>query len=374
MKLLNFFLISYGNLRCVLLWLLFSLMDFQPSFAYDNGIFPPFEIDKIGRGYNSVSIHLDGEQWLISECIRIESYRPLDCQLFLHNLRSKRYQRYQLPSDYIYTDAQFSPSGRLIVGVRRPVPKADTYEELVRTFGNSEIFTMRLDGTHLKVYSDLKGHLKMPTLSEDETKLVYWKSSELRSAGEKTTFAHFDVYEFDLATGREQLFAGPFRFFEVRGLQYLNKDRIILTAYGPSQYAAQIGKYRKRFNSSEIYLISRGESNLPDPSYTEIENASDATLDKTKNLYFLGMHKQHGISIFRFDQHPAYWRIPPLVPGGISALIAAPDGQYIGFIYPVNPARASNPTNSLGIFDLREERWIPLHLPPSSAAELISAQ
>ncbi len=357
-------------LRLALFCILLNGMPIRTAVAYDNASSPPFAADKVGRAYNAVSIHRDGEQWLISECLRAENTKPLDCQLFVYKIRSNRYQRFQLPIEYIYTDAKFSPSGRWIVGVRRPQPKADTYDELIRTFGNSEIFMMKLDGSSFNIPAVPKGHLKLPSLSEDDTKFVYWKSSKKRSAKEKTTFADFDVYEFDLMKGIDELFAGSFHFFLVRGLQYVGHDKVVISAYGPSQYAEQIGKYRERFNSSEVYFINRGQKDLPDPLFTEISGASDITVDLAKNFYLLGTHRQHGLSIFRFSSQPAHWRIPRLVPGGISALFAAPGGRHIGFVYPVNSARSGNPTNSLGIFDLSEEQWVPVYLPSPESAEI----
>ncbi len=342
------------------------------AIAYDNSVFPPFDMDKVGRGYNWVSIHPDGEQWLISEYLNFKNGERLDCRLFLYNIRTNRYQQYALPRDYIYTNAQFSPSGRLSVAVRSPVAQqSDSAKGTPRSLGESEIITMKVDATEFQVHSIAKGRLKMPTLSNDETRIAYWRASKVRPENAKTLFGGYDLYEHDLQTGTSKLFAGPFNFFLANRIQYLNKDRVLVTAYGPSAYAANYSEYRARFNSSEIYQLNRGGETLPDPVYTDVSNAADAATDQAQTTYVLGMHSKHGISIFRVNRDPAHWRIPYLVPGGISALIPSPDGRYIGFVYPVQLAQSGNPGNGLGIFDLVKESWRPLSLPPPETAMLI---
>lgn len=358
--------------RCVWIFLLLILLNIRLAAAYDNSVFPPFEVAKDGRGINQISIHPDGERWLISECTDLDDAKRLRCNLFLFNFKTKDYKKYNLPPDYLYTDAKFSPRGNLIVAIRRPVYRSSEYDEKINSFKNSEVFTIKPDGTEFKVLPNLRGHIKLPSLSDDETKIVYWHSTITRPPGYRTAFYYFDVHEYDLATTTEKIFAGPYGFYEARGLSYVDKDHVIVTAYGPSQYAHDISKFSDQFNSSDIYIFERGQIDLPAPLYTEVEHAVDVTLNQAGHAFLMATDRSDGISLFRFNPKPTHWRIPNLMPGGIGGLIASPPGQYIVFTYTLRRSRIQPPGNSVGVFDLNEERWIPVSLPPTSSAVPIS--
>lgn len=333
-----------------------------PAFKPDNSVTPVFEADKQGRVYASVSIHPDGERWIVSECVKTPIDGQSRCDLFLYNIRTRRYQRFQLSSAYSYTGAKFSPSGRWVVAVRRPIPRSDTYEDQLQSFKESEILMMRPDGRDFRICAIPKGHLKFPSLSHDELKIAYWESAATRRPSAKTTFASFDVHEHDLQNGTSTLFAGTHRFFQVDGLNYLNNHQLLISAFGPAAEATDMYEYLSKFNFSEVYLLERGQSRLPDPIYTTPKHARVATLDQSQSIYLIGEHKKFGRSLFRFNQQPAHWRIPGFIPGVIGALIASPNGAYVAFIYPVNLSRVGDPTKGLGIFDLSTEQWISINL------------
>ncbi len=374
MKIFKFISTSKKYVLHTSIFLLLAMLNTRVASAYDNSVFPPFEASKVGREINWISIHPDGERWLISECMDPDDSKGFRCDLFLYNFKTKEYQKYDLPPGYLYLYAKFSPRGSLIVAVRRPLHGDYGYDAEIKSFKNSEIFTMKLDGTAIKVMPNLSGHMKLPSMSEDETKIVYWQSATVRPPGNRTIFGHFDVHEYDIATAKEKMFAGPYRFFEARGLEYISKDQVVATAYGPSQYAPDIGKYSDQFNSSEIYIFERGEIDLPAPLYVDVEHAVDITMDKTGRVFVLATDKNDGISIFRMSNEPRHWRIPKLVPGGITRLIVSPTGQYIAFIYPLRTSRSQPPSNNVGIFDLNEARWLPVSLPPTTSAVSISHQ
>ncbi len=370
---MNFFRVFYSRwIQSCRPWIFLLLMMsmLRPSLAYDNSVFPPFEMNKVGRGFNQISIHPDGEHWLISECSdRINPSQP-SCYLFLYNYKNQSYQRYDLDSGYQYTDPQFSPTGRWIVSVRTKLPQTESYEALVRSYVESEILMFRMDGTDLRVLPVPKGRIKSPVMSPDENKVAYWMSGRVRSAGAKTTFTDFDIHEFDLVSEKDSLFAGPYRFFLADGLQFKTHDMIVASAYGPAAFASDMGAYREKFGTSEIYLFKRGARDLPAPAFSTIASATSPTITKDARMYLLGSPWPHGMSIVEAgdESYLKRWRIPRLSDQAITSITVAPSGSYIVFIYPTTPIRSAEPKNNLGLFDLSLESWIPVSIPPPDAA------
>src|ERR1035441_4650633 len=76
----------------------------QPLYA------PPFEIEKIGRGFDKISIHPNGEDWIFSECVENNSNQS-ECHILKFNLHTKQLYRYVTPAGYQYSFPSFSPKG-----------------------------------------------------------------------------------------------------------------------------------------------------------------------------------------------------------------------------------------------------------------------
>lgn len=322
------------------------------------------------RGYNAISIHPDDRLWLISECTnRIDSKR-FGCYLFLYSRGTRVYQRFDLPLGYDYSDAKFSPSGRWIVAVRTPVARNTSRDEMARSLSDGEILVMRSDGTDLRILPLPKGRIKAPAISPDESKVAYWVAGRIRPAGAKTTFMDFDVHEFDIASKADVLFAGPYRFFLARSLQYKGHDEIVANAYGPAAYVSEMGKYRDKFGSSEIFLFHRGAREFPAPAFSTIASATYPSIDQYGRIYLQGAPHPHGMSIVEVNSEKVTrrWPVPPLAEQGLASMAVSPDGSYIVFVYPTTSPRSPHPKNGLGIFDLSAERWIPMSLPQPESA------
>ncbi len=341
-----------------------------PVIAYDNRALPKFEIDTAGRHLNGVKIHPDGDRWLISECTDPAAPTRFTCNLFLYNRRSKAYQRYDLPSDYMYVDAQFSPSGQWVVAVRTRISQTQSREEKLQNYTTSEIVMFRVDGTGFRILPIPKGQIKNPAMSPDERKVAFWVSDRIRPHREKTVFMHFDIHEFDLKDKKDTLFTGPHQFFLADGLQYKTQNEIIAGAYGPSAFASDMNVYQKEFGSSEIYSFRRGEKIYAKPIFSTIPSARSPGISANGRTYLIGQPKPHGMSIIETNGESItrYWRVPPIGENGIDNITASPDGSYIVFLYSTTPIRSNSPKHGLGIFDLSTERWIPARLPPLNAA------
>ncbi len=323
-----------------------------------------------------MSIHPDGERWLISECTdRIEPPR-MNCYLFLYNQINRSYQRYALPAGFIYADAQFSSTGTWIVGVRTKLPENNSYEEKVRSYAASEIFMLRVDGTGFRIVSAPKGRIRYPTLAPDESKVAYWVSGRVRRPHSKTTFMDFDIHEFDLISGKDALFAGTYKFYFVNGLKYKNNSELVADAFGPAEFITSMGSYAEKFGSSEVYLFRRGVHEFPKPKFSSIPSATSPTFSKSGRTFVLGSTKSHGLSIVETneDGEIRHWRIPMLARQGMASISVSPTDAYIVFLYPTTSASSPDVKNSLGIFDLLEERWVPVSLPPPDSARFLRIQ
>ena len=99
-----------------------SVFACTPSIAYDNSKFPPFQSVTADRKFQQISIHPNGEEWLITE-EKGKNY------LLLYSLKTKRLQRYETPGNYEYTFAAFTRTGDQIVMIRRELPAKDTYSD-----------------------------------------------------------------------------------------------------------------------------------------------------------------------------------------------------------------------------------------------------
>jgi hypothetical protein len=104
----------------------------------------------------------------------------------------------------------------------------------------------------------------------------------------------FNIWEFDLISQQNALFAGDFLFSGVRGIQYLATDQTLLVgADGPRKnylYQAKISTsdYADHYNFSETYLIPRHTNILPMPLFTEIYHVFPVNIDQQGDLYLIG--------------------------------------------------------------------------------------
>lgn len=327
----------------------------------------PFEVIKEPRAFRWISIHPDGQRWLVSECSENIEPPKADCYLFSYHRGSKEYYRYVLPSGYFYSEAEFSPTGRYIVGIRRPYAKSDGTEANEKYFRSAEIYVMRADGSEFKILPVPSGLLRRPLMSPDEKKVAYWRAEGLSFNFGRRSFTDHDLFEIELSNGENRLFAGPFRFNEVESFQYGDKDWIVAHAFrSATTENHQHSSYLLKTRFSHVYCLQRGQAELTDPCVGSVAYASRPTLDRTLNLYFLGVDANAGFSVYQVNMFGKYlhmWRAPKVLTEHVEHFTAARDGSYIGFFYTTTPTPPGVRRYGLGLFDVREERWVPVSLP-----------
>ncbi len=345
----------------------------QGEQAMGNAPVSQFETDpKKGRDFRELSIHPNGQELLFAECVYDPKLYPDGyCWALRYNLHSNRLQHYELPTGYVYPGVRFSPSGRYVLMTR--LPSIGGKEEGVRqAFENTEIAWMKADGTDFKVLPLAKGNKVAPIMSDDEARIAYWRAA-LRPPGSKTFSSNFDVWEVNLITGQDSVFAGPFSFFDRSGLQYLLQDDMLIGAGGPSAFARSLSEYWKKYNRSEVYRIPRGTTTLPEPILTEVEGAKSPSSDRTGNIYFHG--QRPGISLFKKSREGTIeqW-VKPHDIGPIYSLVAAPNGSYLAFTYEVKGARPRSGKRGIGLLNTHTSEWRSLSIPPLQSSTPIAVK
>jgi len=333
---------------------------------------PQFESDPAkGRDFREISVHPNGEELLFVECSR--ALEPAGgCYVLRYHLTRKSLQRYVLPEQYFYTSASFSPQGNYVVMSR--VPRHDSDQESVQhAYDKTEIALMKSDGTEFGILQLAKGPKVGPNISLDGRRVAYWRAA-LRKPASRTFSNNFDVWEMNLSTGEDRLFAGPFLFYERDGLQYLSQDEMVVGAYGPvaflRQHAQSMTTYDKKYNRSGVYRFSRGAALLPEPICTEVEGAKIPSIDKDGNVYFYG--QRPGISLFKrsMDGHIKQW-VKPQDIGGISSMVASSDGLSILFTYHVRGTQPREAKEGMGMLDTSASGWKAIDIPSLERSDTI---
>ena len=333
--------------------------------AYDNSRPPPFDMETRGRGYQSISLHPNKEELLISECSsKLAPYRS--CFLLLYDLKSGQQKRFMLPNGYRYTYGKFSPSGKYILMVRNPDLVNGSEEKIQKNLQRGEIAVMDSDGNNFRVLTIPAGRLFAPAMSISEGKIAYWAAATPRAPDRQTALTHFDIREFDLEKGTDSLFAGPFYFYSGTSIQYLSESELLVHASIPNANSLESWNKLSKFNRSEIYKISRGMSKAPEPEFQDLPNSTYPAADRENTIFFMSQPHSIGVSLTRkkADGFTTLWRYPSLNYTYQSALTAAGSGRYIGVIYGGSPLKTEEGDRAICVFDLETEQWIPLSPPP----------
>lgn len=343
-----------------------SIFTASTSGAYDNSKFPAFEMVKAGRGFQNISIHPNGEEWLISECTKIITGYP-SCYLFIYNFKDHSYKRFDLPNEYSYSNGAFSPSGNRILAVRQPAPKDSTHEALMKSYANGEIAIMNRDGSDFHVLPFPANRIMNPVMSPDETKVAYLVAESDKPYVQTVSFSFFEIWEYNIISGENKLFAGPMRFYHATTISYLSNSEIITGALAPELIGSDESRdYLHKYQGSEVFRIKRGMRYAPEPSFYDLPFSRHPSADTQGNVYFEAQPEHIGFSLVKKDTlgTTKIWRAPRKNLCTVRRYLAAPSGNYIGFIYGGDSIESKEGKRALGYFDVRTETWHPVLPPP----------
>ncbi len=331
------------------------------------------DTEEDGRAYTWLSIHPDGNRWLITECMEKDGARS--CFPFLYDFRTGRYQRYALPPGYFYMNARFSPSGNVIVAERNPVPVDFSANEKRQLMSETEVIRMNIDGADFQVLPVPKGFLTYPVMSPDETKVAYWSAVTAPNEKELRQIPMTELHEFDLTTKVDRLFAGPFQFQLSGNLQYRTNDEIAVQMFGASARPPKILNGEK-LHLVEVVSIKRNSTTLPEPLTARAAIYTSAILDKKQRVHILMQEKSRAFMMIKIDaQGETYlWKSPPYPLGGPIVTSVSHDGRFTGFIYMTNPILTADMKNRLGVFCSCDGGWYSVRLPHFESAETIEVR
>ena len=338
---------------------------------------PQFTLEKNGRDFIGLSIHPNSDEWLFSECSVILS-PEIACYLLKFNIKTKHLTRYIFPDSYFYSNAHFSPRGNFIVLNRMPKHNG-TKEGFEWAVKNSQIVLINADGSNLRVIPTQQGRNLMPIMSLDETKIAYWHQSPLKGERFVGDWAHNDIYEYDLKTGTDQLFAGPFQFMGGKMIQYISEDEILLESVAIASIVQILDEYHKKYNGSQVYKIKRhtDTADFPVPSYTNIEQARNPSVDTNGNVYLQGQYPHGGTTFTKVNSSGPvnYWTKPGnLALTGTREILASPNGSYIAFIYVADGTNYRDRKSTFGQLDTLTSQWLSVDIPPLQTSTPVSVK
>ncbi len=350
-----------------------------------------------GRDFSVLSFNADGSELMFNECFETKlinkdaKENERECRIFRLNLSTKTLKHYDLPDQnkYFYSDGSFSPKGNFVVIKRKPRIKFDdklssqeNEDRARQSYEQSEIAVMKADGTDLKIIKIEQGVIARPIMSNDETKIAYFKA-KLRKPGSKTFAAQFDIHEIDLKAKTDKLFAGPYQFFETGHMQYLKGDKEILThAWGPlndeSRGGLSTSKYTDKYSNSSIYKISRGAEGLLEPMVIEgFINIGDPFSGTSGSIYFYGQEVKTGMRLSRrdIDGNIAMWKKPIGEFGDIRQIIIKPNESEVFFKYvfyePDRFKRTNIRKSGIAYLNTKTSEWKKLEIPSVDSSKII---
>ncbi len=350
-----------------------SMFTASTAIAYDNSRSPPFEAAKAGRGFQNISVHPNGDEWLISEFSNALTTYDIG-YLFIYSLKNHSYHRLDLPADYSYLGASFSSTGEQIVFVRQPPSKKGGHDDVMNSYARGEIVIMNRDGSDYRVLPMPPNRIVCPKLSPSGKKVAYLVASSDKPPGRGTFMAYYDIWEFDLNSGENKLFAGPLTFYHAKMISYLSESEIIASAIFPRHTGTtERPDFLGQYQASEIFRIKREMRFAPEPSYYDLSYAKFPTIDQRGNIFYQAEPAKIGISLVRKDAEGdiTVWREPMMNRADVRQFTADPGGAYVAFIYGGPPIKSTEGTSALGYFDLKTEKWISVAPPSVSESVLI---
>ena len=212
----------------------------------------------------SISFSPDGKKLLFSRVRAGELHR-----IHVYNLETGELAAYQPPDGERWLQARYSFDGKRIVFIAMPLIGCN--EDL----DNAQIAIMDMDGKNTRKITNKPGLKIYPSFSHSGRKIIFARANVIREKGSRTPAADYDVYEVDVATGRETRLT-YFKFFEMSAPYYFPDDKtFVFWGDPPGAYPAIpdsdkniyiMNKVRKdlrsKYKYNSIYVMQANEKEL----------------------------------------------------------------------------------------------------------------
>jgi Tol biopolymer transport system component len=186
----------------------------------------------------------------------------------IYDLETGELNAYQSPKGETWGHARYSFDGKSIVFIVMPQigDKADPT--------NWQIAIMDPDGKNVRKITNTLGLKIYPSFSHSGRKIIFARADVIRTSG-KTPAADYDVYEVDVATGRETRLT-YFRFFSISKPYYFPDDKtFVFWGEHPFSYPAVPNSDRNheimrkireelhsKYSDNSIYVMQGNEKEL----------------------------------------------------------------------------------------------------------------
>lgn len=314
----------------------------------------------------------DGKSLIFDRC---SPDYPDWCRIHVYNLETGTLGYYLPPPGQSWAQAYFSDAGDKVVFVTRPAGDhtKEIFSQRNEIFPKSQIAIMSLDGSNMRVVTNTVGYKGMPAFSHSGKKVVFAQAEKIRDSG-KTVAAHWDLWELDLETGVVGLFAGHFQFYQLGLSTYFPDDQRVLVNGGspksqiggaPEEFSSRLNEYSRRYNSSGIFMVRRGQSELEPPLFTSFSYAREARLDSQGNFFFIATGAKEGTRIRRSgrDGRQFSWSLPPLGKEGGTFLGTAVAHDGLRFVMSVAYGDIAAKNIKLMLLDTTNGLWGSISLP-----------
>lgn len=254
---------------------------------------------------------------LLTEKIRVGDFSPDDKKIYLDYCDTTRHcqigwldlnsQKISLFSPQNIQDVLASPAIS-----DDGLKLAMVVKEAARGFESSQLAILDLNRNTYRLITHSEGMKEWPSFSHDGKKLIYAQANRLRLNG-KTKFTDWDIYEVELASGKERRLTN-FCFFLISRPKYMPDNKLfvfsaeepscnfsgqnVLSHYGKSDLnmneVVQKGRaqYKKQYQDNTVYMQSVNENSLR-PILINGESSFGGILTRDgKRIFFLSKTNQ----------------------------------------------------------------------------------
>lgn len=191
----------------------------------------------------SINFSPDGKKLIFGRRSVGETYR-----IHVYNLETNELAAYQSPKGEIWLQARYSFDGKCIVFIAMPL--IGNKEDIE----NAQIAIMDVNGKNIRKITKTLGLKIYPSFSHSGRKIIFVRPAVIRKSG-RTPAGDYDVYEVDVATGRETRLT-YFKFFEISNPYYFPDDKTFVFWGDPPRVYPSIPE------SKNIYVMNKIRKNL----------------------------------------------------------------------------------------------------------------
>lgn len=323
------------------------------------------------RFARSISIHPNGQEWLISELVDEPSGQS-GWHLLRYDMANDRLYRYQLPEGYIYEQTRYSERGDWVVMTRSPRHDG-TPESAQRAFMMCDFVLLNMTNRSLRIIPVGGRFVTNAVLSPDLKRIAYWSTELINlSASTRIKTGRKDLFEYDLELGRHRLFAGPYQFGEGGRINYVDQDTLVVGAWWPREYEA------KESMANQVYTLRRGMTGpiWPEDFAPDVYYATYPSFDSSHRLSVYAHLKTLGMGLFSIASNRIdVWKTPydksrpSMIPQVFNAL-ASPTGDYLVMVYTYN-SHDRMQRMAFALLDFKKSLWRNVAIPAFETATVI---